>query len=253
MTKITESSVEEMAIELLEAQGYKYLSPEEQEAERENLSEVVLKKRLKDAIDRINAGKPEVVREQAFKAVLNLASQNLVENNEEFHRLLTDGIDVEYLIDGNIRGDKVWLIDFENIKNNDFLVCNQFTVKEKEATRRPDIVLLVNGLPLVVLELKNPADVQVTVKKAFAQLQNYKNLIPSLFNFNAVLVASDGLDAKVGSLTAGWSRFSVWKNTENKKIENKTIPQLETLIKGMLKPESLLDLIKHFTVFEKPK
>lgn len=253
MTKITESNVEELAIELLEAQGYKYLSPEEQESERENLDEVVLKKRLKDAIDRINPNKPEVVREQAFKAVLNLASQNIIENNENFHRMLTDGIDAEFLAADGVRGNKVWLIDFENIENNDFAVCNQFTVKEKEAMKRPDLALFVNGLPLVVIELKNPADENATVKKAFAQLQNYKNLIPSLFNYNAILVASDGLDAKAGSLTAGWSRFSAWKNAENEKAEKKTVPQLETLIKGMLRPEVLLDLIKHFTVFEKAK
>lgn len=253
MTKITESNVEEMAIEILEAEGYQYLSPEEQEKERESLSEVVLKKRLKDAIDRINPYKPEVVREQAFKAVFNLASQNLVESNEEFQRVLTDGVDAEFLAADGVRGNKVWLIDFENIKNNDFLICNQFTIKEKEATKRPDIVLFVNGLPLVVMELKNPTDESATVKKAFAQLQNYKNLIPSLFNYNAILVASDGLDAKAGSLTAGWSRFAVWKNAENKKEDQKTVPQLETLIKGMLRPEVLLDLIRHFTVFEKAK
>lgn len=253
MTKITESNVEEMAIEILEAEGYQYLSPEDQETERENLGEVVLKKRLKDAIDRINPYKSEVVREQAFKAVFNLVSQNLVESNEEFQRMLTDGIDAEFLAADGVRGNKVWLIDFENIKNNDFLICNQFTVKEKEATKRPDIVLFVNGLPLVVMELKNPMDESATVKKAFAQLQNYKNLIPSLFNYNAILVASDGLDAKAGSLTAGWSRFAVWKNAENKKEDKKTVPQLETLIKGMLRPEILLDLIRHFTVFEKAK
>ena len=253
MTKITESNIEEIAIEFLEAQGYQYLSPEGQETERENLSEVVLKKRLKDAINRINPYKPEVVREQAFKAVFNLVSQNLIESNEEFHRMLTDGIDTEFLAADGIRGNKVWLIDFENIENNDFVVCNQFTVKEKEATKRPDLVLFVNGLPLVVIELKNPADENATVKKAFMQLQNYKNLILALFNYNAILAASDGLDAKAGSLTAGWSRFAVWKNSENKKEDKKTVPQLETLIKGMLRPKILLDLIKHFTVFEKAK
>ena len=253
MTKITESNIEEIAIEFLEAQGYQYLSPEGQETERENLSEVVLKKRLKDAINRINPYKPEVVREQAFKAVFNLVSQNLIESNEEFHRMLTDGIDAEFLAADGIRGNKVWLIDFENIENNDFVVCNQFTVKEKEATKRPDLVLFVNGLPLVVIELKNPADENATVKKAFMQLQNYKNLILALFNYNAILAASDGLDAKAGSLTAGWSRFAVWKNSENKKEDKKTVPQLETLIKGMLRPKILLDLIKHFTVFEKAK
>ena len=253
MTKITESNVEEFAIEILEAQGYQYLSPEDQEAERESLGEVVLKKRLKDAINRINPYKPEVIREQALKAVLNLASQNLIESNEEFHRMLTNGIDAEFLAADGVRGNKIWLIDFEDISNNEFLVCNQFTVKEKEKTKRPDIVLFVNGLPLVVLELKNPGDENATVKKAFTQLQNYKTAIPTLFNYNSILVASDGLDAKAGSLTANWSRFAAWKTTDGEKEDKKTVPQLETLIKGMLKKEVFLDLIRNFTVFQKMK
>ncbi|MFZ2193479.1 MAG: type I restriction endonuclease subunit R [Candidatus Moraniibacteriota bacterium] len=253
MTKITESNVEELAIEILEAEGFQYLSPEDQEAERENLSEVVFKKRLKDAISRINPYKPEIVREQAFKAILNLISQNLVESNEEFHRMLTDGIDAEFLAADGVRGNKIQLIDFDHIENNEFLVCNQFTVKEKEATKRPDVVCFVNGLPLVVIELKNPADENATVKKAFTQLQNYKTAISSLFNYNSILVASDGLDAKAGSLTANWSRFASWKTSNGKDEDKKTIPQLETLIKGMLKKEVLLDLIRNFTVFQKVK
>ncbi len=253
MPKITESNVEELAIEILEAEGYQYLSPEDQEAEREKLSEVVLKKRLRDAISRINPYKPEIVREQAFKAVLHLASQNLIESNEEFHRMLVDGIDAEFLAADGVRGNKIQLIDFDHIENNEFLVCNQFTVKEKEATKRPDVVCFVNGLPLVVLELKNPADENATVKKAFTQLQNYKTAISSLFNYNSILVASDGLDAKAGSLTANWSRFASWKTSDGKDEDKKTIPQLETLIKGMLKKEVLLDLIRNFTVFQKVK
>ena len=253
MTKITETHIEEFAIELLEAQGWKYLSPEDQEAERESLNEVVLRGRLKDAINRINPYKPEVVREQAFKAVLNVASQNLVESNESFHQMLTDGIDAEFLAADGVRGNKIQLIDFENLENNEFLVCNQFTVKEKEAIKRPDVVLFVNGLPLVVLELKNPADAQATVKKAFTQLQNYKNAIPSLFAYNGILVASDGLDAKAGSLTANWSRFAAWKMTSEGKEDKKTIPQLETMIRGMLSRAVLLDLVRNFIVFQKMK
>ncbi|EKE19555.1 MAG: hypothetical protein ACD_8C00139G0001 [uncultured bacterium] len=253
MTKITESHVEEFAIELLEAQGWKYLSPEDQELERENLSEVVLKKRLRDAINRINPYKLEIVREQAFKAVLNVASQNLVESNEAFHQMLTDGIDAEFLAADGVRGNKIQLIDFENLENNEFLVCNQFTIIEKEKNKRPDVVLFVNGLPLVMLELKNPADENATVKKAFTQLQNYKNAIPSLFTYSGILVASDGLDAKAGSLTANWSRFAAWKTVDGEKEGETTTPQLETLIRGMLSKEVLLDLIRNFVVFQKIK
>jgi type I restriction enzyme, R subunit len=167
--------------------------------------------------------------------------------------MLTDGVGVEYQKNGDTVGDKVWLIDFENSLNNNLLVCNQFTVVENEKTKRPDVVLLVNGLPLVVIELKNPADENATVQKAFTQLQNYKKVISSLFYYNGVLVASDGLDAKMGSLTAGWSRFMAWKTVDGVKEDKSTVPQIETLINGMLCPDVLLDLVKQFTVFEKTK
>jgi type I restriction enzyme R subunit len=269
MTKITESQVEELAIKLLETQGWQYVSPEKQEAERVGLSEVVLKERLRAAIDRLNPDKPAVVREQALKAVLGAASQNLVEGNERFHRMLTEGIDAEFLAADGVRGNKVWLVDFEHPENNDFVVCNQFTVQStptppafghlpsgrggREGSKRPDIVLFVNGLPLVVMELKNPADENATVKKAFTQLQNYKTLIPSLFHYNALLVASDGLDAKAGSLTADWSRFLAWKTVDGEKESSSTVPQLETLIRGLLRRDVLLDMVRHFTVFQKMK
>ncbi len=253
MNKITENAVENVAIELLTAQGYIYLSPEEQETERQNLSDVVLRGRLKSAIDKLNPNIPEEAREQALREVLNLPSQNLIENNEAFHQMLTDGVGVEYQKNGDTVGDKVWLIDFENPLNNDLLVCNQFTVVENEKTKRPDVILLVNGLPLAVIELKNPADENATVQKAFTQLQNYKKAISSLFYYNGVLVASDGLDAKMGSLTAGWSRFMAWKTVDGAKEDKSTVPQIETLINGMLRPDVLLDLVKQFTVFEKTK
>ena len=253
MTKIFESDIENFAIELLQKQGYVYLSPEQQETERQNLSEVVLRGRLKSAIDKLNPNIPEEAREQALREVLNLPSQNLIENNEKFHQMLTDGVGVEYQKNGDTVGDKVWLIDFANPLNNDLLVCNQFTFVENGINKRPDVVLLINGLPLVVIELKNPTDENATVKKAFTQLQNYKKAISSLFYYNGVLVASDGLDAKMGSLTAGWSRFMAWKTVDGAREDKNTVPQIETLIKGMLRPDVLFDLIKQFTVFEKTK
>ncbi len=253
MTKIYESDIENFCIELLEKQGYTYLSPEEQEIERADLADVVLRGRLKMAINKLNPTIPEDAKEQALREVLNLPSQNLIENNEAFHQMLTDGVGVEYQKNGDTVGDKVWLIDFENPLNNDLLVCNQFTVTENNITKRPDIVLLVNGLPLVVLELKNPTDENATVQKAFTQLQNYKNAIPSLFYYNGILVASDGLDAKTGSLTAGWTRFMGWKTVDGEREDSNTTPQIETLTNGMLAPHILLDLIKQFTVFEKIK
>ena len=179
MTKIFESTIEEFMIELLESQGFEYLSPEDQEKERPDLGEVVLRDRLKQAIDRINPGIPEEAKEQALRLVLNLPSQNLMDNNEAFHRMLTEGIEVEVMGTDGVKGEKVRLVDFGNISNNEFLVCNQYTVIENNVTKRPDVVLLINGLPLVVIELKNPVDENATVHKAYTQLQNYKNAIPS--------------------------------------------------------------------------
>jgi len=246
--KITEDDVELLAIDLLEEQDYSYIfaptiAPDSDSPERQSFSDVVLIERLRNAIDTINPDIPSDAREQALKEVLNLPTQDLVANNEAFHQMLADGIEVEYNVDGNLKGDKVWLVNYEDLNQNDFLVCNQFAVIEENIHRRPDIVLFVNGLPLVVIELKNPADENATVKKAYTQLQNYKNAIPSLFNYNGLLVASDGLDAKVGSITSGWSRFHAWKSIDGKVDSSSTTPQMETLIKGMLRKDVLLDLI----------
>ena len=251
MTRIYESDVEELAIALLESIGYTYLSPEEQEVERKDLADVVLQNRLVAAIGRLNPNASEQAKEQAVKQVLRLPSLGLVENNEAFHKMLTEGIDVEVYQEGEAKGSKIWLVDFERPTNNEFIVCNQFTVTNENSTKRPDVVLLVNGLPLVVIELKNPTDEQATVKKAFTQLQNYKTAIPALFHYNGVLVASDGLDARAGALTVSYSRFLAWKTIDGIKDEKATIPQIETLIKGMLAPNVLLDLIRHFTAFQK--
>ncbi len=253
MTKIFESTIEEFVIELLENQGWQYLSPEDQELERPDLGEVVLKNRLKRAIEKINPDVSEEAREQALRQVLNLPSQNLIDNNETFHRLLTEGIEVEVMGDEGVKGDKIWLVDFVNLENNEFLACNQFTVVENNINKRPDVVLFVNGLPLVVVELKNPTDENATVQKAFTQLQNYKNAIPSLFYYNAVLVASDGLDARAGTISSDIARFLAWKSIDGIKEESTTVPQIETLAKGMLERRVLLDLIRHFVVFEKNK
>lgn len=262
-----ESDIEKLVIEYLETQGYTYIDPEQNQGERENLTEVVLKDRLMNALKRINPELPEEAIEQAFRQIVNLPTQNLVENNEAFHRMLTEGIEVEYLRNqnseyGGIKGNKVWLIDYKNIENNDLAVTNQFTLFPTnsiiiedvfEGSKRPDVIIFVNGLPLVVIELKNPADEKATTQKAYTQLQNYKNIIPQLFYYNSLLVASDGLDTRAGSLTADWSRFMTWKSKDGLKEESHTTPEIETLIQGQLKPQTLLDLIKQFTVFQKIK
>jgi type I restriction enzyme R subunit len=253
MSTIFESDIEKLVVEMLQAQGYEYLSPEAQEGERKGLGEVVLKERLKRAIDKLNPRLPIEAKEQALRQVLNIPSQNLIVNNEAFHKLLTDGIEVEVMGSDGIKGQKVWLVDFNDIRNNDFVVSNQFTVIESNNHKRPDVILFVNGLPLVVIELKNPADENATVEKAYTQLQNYMQAIPSLFHYNGILVASDGLDAKAGTISSDLQRFMAWKSSDGSAEAKRTVPQMETLIKGMLNKETLLDLIKQFVVFETSK
>ena len=258
MERITENTIEEFAIELLEKSGYQYLfapsiAPDSDTPERESFEDVLLIERLQTAVGRINPHLPKDIQEDAIKQIHRLSSPELITNNETFHRMLTEGIKVSYQKDGSDRGDLVWLIDFKNPDNNDFLVANQFTVIENGVNKRPDIILFVNGLPLVVIELKNPADENATVISAFRQFQTYKQAIPSLFTYNGFVIISDGLEAKAGSLSAGLSRFMAWKTADGKVEASPLIGQLETLIKGMLNKKTLLDLVRHFIVFEKSK
>ena len=258
MDKITESSIESFAIELLERQGYSYvygpdIAFDGDRPERKSFADVLLIDRLKAAIKRLNPDIPEDVREDALKQVLRLSSPELIVNNEAFHRMLTEGIKVNIRKNGHDRGDFVWLVDFKNPENNDFVVCNQFTIIAKDVNKRPDIILFVNGLPLVVIELKNPADENATVNSAFRQLQTYKQAIPDLFNYNGFMIVSDGLEARAGSLSAGFSRFMAWKTSDGKVEASGLIGQMETLVKGLLTKETVLDIIRHFAVFEKSK
>ncbi len=256
MAKITESDIEELAIDLLEAKGYQYLygpdiAPDSENPLRESFDEVVLKSKLESAIDRINPNIPIAARQDALKQILRTSSPETVSANEEFHKMLTKGVNVTYQKDGVERGDLVWLVDFEEIENNEFLVVNQFTVSQNHQNKRPDVILFINGLPLVVIELKNAADENATIKSAYKQIQTYKEVVPSLFNYNGAVVISDGLDAKAGSLTASFSRFMAWKSADGDKEASKLIGQLETLINGMLNKRVILDLIRNFIVFEK--
>ncbi len=253
MNKVYESDIEQMVIELLGKEGYSFISPDVVDQERGDLSTVVLIERLREIVSKLNQDIPQSVQNDAVKKVLSVQGSDLIGRNEAFHNLFVNGVDVEYLKDGMMRGEKVWLVDFENIENNDFVVTNQVNIygEIKNAHKIPDVVLYINGLPLCVIELKNPTDEQATIGKAYTQLQNYKKAIPQLFNYNEMLVASDGLEARAGSLTAGIDRFMVWKQADGS--ENATVPQIEILIKEMLTPKVFLDLIKHFTVFEQSK
>lgn len=256
MTRITENTIESFAIELLERLGYQYLygpdiAPDAAQPERDTFEQVLLMGRLEKAIKKINPLLPRDTQLEAIKEIQRISSPELLANNETFHRLLTEGIPVSKRVDGDERGDRVWLIDFKNPQNNEFVVANQFTIIENGNNKRPDVILFVNGIPLVVIELKNAAADNTTIHSAFKQIETYKAIIPSLFNYNGFVVISDGLEAKAGSISAGFSRFMAWKSTDGKAEASHLISQLETLIKGMLNKETLIDLIRHFIVFEK--
>lgn len=256
---ITENEIEQIALDILnEDLGYTVLyGPDlaEGESKEREYTEVVLQQRLKNAIDKLNPEIPADAREEAFKKALRTTTISLFENNQAFHRMLTEGIDVKFGIgDGKAKTDKVWLVDFSNPVNNEFLAINQFTVIENHNNKRPDIVLFVNGLPLVVIELKNAIDENADTKAAFNQLQTYKQLIPSLFTYNAFLIVSDGWFAKGGTLSSDYSRFMEWKTADGEKIVNtQTEPEMEPMIKGLLNKRTLLDVIRHFIVYEKTK
>lgn len=257
MKTITETQVELISLEYLRELGYDFLygpdiSPDGLFPER-LYSEVILINRLKSAIDRLNPLISSDAREEALKKVLRTSSPNLLVNNEIFHQYLTEGIDIEYRKDGNIRGDKVYLVDFNDPENNEFLAINQFTIVENNNNKRPDIILFVNGLPLVVIELKNPTDEKATTRNAFNQLQTYKHLIPTLFTYNSLMIASDGWEARCGTLTSDWNRFVPWKSKDGRTTAETTAPQIEVMFNGMLNKSTLLDLIRHFIVFEKSK
>ena len=258
MTRITENSIEEFSVELLEKLGYEYIyapdiAPDGEMPERETYEQVLLLNRLQNAVKRINRSIPADAQDEAIKEIQRIASPELLANNESFHRLLTEGIPVSKRVDDNDRGDRVWLIDFKNPSNNDFVVANQFTVVENNNNKRPDVILFINGIPLVVIELKNAADENATIHSAFRQIETYKSIIPGLFTFNGFVVISDGLEARAGSISAGVSRFMTWKSADGKAEASHLVSQLETLILGMLNKETLLDLIRHFIVFEKMK
>ena len=256
MTKLTESSIENWAIELLQAQGYTYLygpdiAPESATAERARYDEVVLVEHLRAAVRRINPLIPIAVQDEAIAQVLRIASPDVLANNEAFHRLLTEGVPVTVQVGGESRGDFVRLVDFDAVDMNDFVVVNQFTITHNHQTKRPDVVVFVNGLPLVVLELKNAADENASVNSAHRQLETYMQAIPSLFTFNAFSVISDGLEARAGTISAGLSRFMMWKSADGVAEASRLQSQLEVLIAGMLNRETLLDLVRSFVVFEK--
>lgn len=253
---ITESEVEDACLGMLRDLGYDVVyGPDISEggpAEERKYNEVVLTDRLRKALKRINKSIPNEAIDEAVKKILRTETQNPVVSNQDFHRLVANGVPVQYKKpDGSIKDELVWLIDFEDLSKNEFLAVNQFTIIEERNNRRPDIVLFINGLPLVLIELKNPADVNATIWSAFNQFETYKQQIPSIFRFNEILVISDGTFARAGTLTSQEERFTPWKTINGKKTP--TSSQIEVLLKGMLSKQVLLDLVRNFVVFEVEK
>jgi len=253
--KFTESHVEEAALHWFESLGYEVrhgpnIAPDGPRPERGSYSDVVLPGRLRAALQRLNPHLSAETLEEVFRKVHQTETPSLIEENRRLHRMMVDGVDIELSReDGTIGGDKARLIDFDHPERNDWLAVNQFTVIEHQNNRRPDIVLFVNGLPVAVLELKNPGDENATLEGAFNQLQTYKNQIPSLFRTNAVLVTADGLHARIGSLTADLERFMPWRTVDGQTLAPKGTPQMGTLIEGVFGKDRLLRLIRDFTVF----
>ncbi len=253
---MTEDQLEQETLSWLQDVGYTHvhgavMAPDGQTPERANYRQVLLIARLRAAIDRLNPGVPTATREDALKQVLDLGHPALLSANRYFHRLLVAGVPVQYQKEGETRGDFVRLIDWAHPEHNDWLAVNQFSIKGPHHTRRPDIILFINGLPLVLLELKNPADLNADVWKAYDQIQTYKAQIPDVFQTNEILVISDGTEALLGSLSADPERFMAWRTIDGLTLDPLgEFNELQTLVRGVLAPAYLLDYLRYFVLFE---
>lgn len=252
--KFDEETLELATLEILEGLGYEHIkgpdiSPGGEHPERESYSDVILQDIVKNALFKINKHLPQEALDEAYRQIIAFNSPSLEENNKHFHNLMVNGIDVSFKENGEDRTKKAYIMDFENIKNNDFIAVNQFTVIEEE-NKRPDIVIFVNGIPLVVVELKSASDENVGIDEAYNQIQTYKKTIPSLFNYNAFCVLSDGINAKVGTLTSNIERYMNWRTIDGENIAPLEYPQYEVLFKGMFIKKNLLDIIKNFILFQ---
>ena len=253
---MTEDQLEQEALTWLHDVGYTHrhgpdIAHDGAAPERAGYRQVVLAERLRAAIDRLNPGVPDAARDDALKQVLELGTPVLLAANRQFHRLLVAGVPVQYQKDGETRGDFVRLVDWADASQNEWWAVNQLTVRGPHHTRRADIVLFVNGLPLVLLEIKNPADQNADIWKAYDQLQTYKAQIPDIFQYNALLVISDGTEALMGSLSANGERFMAWRTIDGVTLDPLgEFNELQTLVRGVLAPAYLLDYLRYFVLFE---
>ena len=253
---LSESTVEAVALDWLASLGWAVaygpaIASGMPAAERADYGEVVLSERLRSALARLNPDLPTNALEDALHRMTRPAGATLEARNRDFHRMLVAGVTVEYVdTDGRVCGAQVRVLDFDEPDANDWVAINQFTVVENRHERRPDIVLFVNGLPLAVVELKNPMDEDATIWSAFQQLQTYKAEIPSLFVFNAALIMSDGLAARIGTLTAGREWCKPWRTISGEALADPSLPQLQVLLEGVFTRRRLLALVRDFIVFE---
>ena len=256
MTALTESDVEAAALDWLRASGWTVahgpdIAPDAPGAERAGYGAVVLERRLRDALARLNPTLPDSALDDAFRKLVRPEGATLEARNRAVHRLLVNGATVEYrAADGAIRGAQARVIGFDDPDSNDWLAVNQFAVVENRRQRRPDVVLFVNGLPLALIELKNPADGDATIRSAWRQLRTYKAELPSLFAFNAALVVSDGTEARIGTLTAGWEWFKPWRTIAGEALADPNLPQLQVLLMGAFERRRFLALVRDFIVVE---
>ncbi len=253
---MTEDQLEQEALAWLADVGYTHrygpdIAHDGPAPERASYRQVLLPFRLREAINRLNPKVPSAAREDAFKQVMDLGIPALLSANQHFHRLLVTGVPVQYQKDGETRGDFVRLIDWATPERNEWLAVNQFSIRGPHHTRRPDIILFVNGLPLVLIELKNPADEKADVWKAYDQIQTYKEQIPDVFQTNELLVISDGTEALLGSLSANPERFMAWRTIDGLTLDPLgEFNELQTLVRGVLAPAYLLDYLRYFVLFE---
>ena len=259
MSLINEEQVELQSIEWFKELGYQYkdgyeIAPEGVNPERNNFRQVVLEDRLRSALIRINPDIPNQTINNSIPQILNPNIPGLLNCNREMHKWTTKGLKVTFMQDNQEVGKQLKLIDFENIDNNDWLVVNQFEIQGDQRLRRPDVLVFVNGLPLAVIELKNPADENADIWKAYSQLETYKENIPDLFNTNSVLVISDGIQARMGSLTANQERFMRWRTINGESVDPLGKYQdLETLVRGFFNKETFLNYLHYFCIFEDGK
>ena len=256
MTTLTEADVEQAALDWLSGLGWQVLhgpdiAPETPDAERDDYRQVVLEHRVRGALNELNPSLPMSALDDACRMLTRPEGSTLETRNRAFHRMLVDGVEVEYPdTEGRVRGDQVRVIDFDKPDKNDWLAVNQFTVAESENNRRPDIVLFLNGLPLGVIELKNAADEDATVQTAWNQLQTYKAELSTLFSMNEALMVSDGNEARIGTLTSGWEWFKPWRTVAGETVADKLLTELQVMLEGVFEPRRFLALVRDFIVFD---